>query len=283
MTQVSYNRSASWRSAGNAVVKRLAQTSVGGKVLQAAYQSYFESADGHVRLFRGLYPDFETAAADAPPGKQIGYEGDATTTRHAHERHFLYPSDYPILFWLDRLLPGAKLLFDLGGDVGNRYLASRKYLAYPENFQWLVNDIPSVVEMGKTLAREEDAPHLAFTTDFARLGEADILLASGVLQVLEDWIGFLQRAPSLPPHLLINRTPVGDQPDAVTLHAIGVSFLPYRIFNRRSFVAAFENLGYRLVDEWMTPELGCQIAGHPSHSLDAYSGFYFVLDKTAPK
>jgi putative methyltransferase (TIGR04325 family) len=123
---------------------------------------------------------------------------------------------------------------------------------------------------------------LQFTTDFARLGEADILLASGVLQVLEDWNGFLRRAPSLPRHILINRTPVGDQTYAVTLCAIGVSFNPYHIFNRRSFVATFIDLGYRLVDEWLTPDLGCQIPDHDSHSLDSFRGFYFLLDRPGP-
>jgi putative methyltransferase (TIGR04325 family) len=105
---------------------------------------------------------------------------------HARERHFIFPSDYPVMFWLARLLPDAKLLFDLGGNVGNRYLAFRSHLTYPDNFTWLVNDVPEVVALGRTLAQQEAAPHLLFTTDFARLREADILLASGVLQVLED-------------------------------------------------------------------------------------------------
>ena len=86
----------------------------------------------------------------------------------------------------------------LGGDVGARYLAFRKYLTYPENLTWLVNDIPAVVALGRTIAEQEAAVHLKFTTNYARLGEADILLASGVLQVLEDWNGFLHRAPNLP-------------------------------------------------------------------------------------
>jgi putative methyltransferase (TIGR04325 family) len=282
MTEEIAHRPALWRSAGQAWVKRLARTTVGNKVLRAAYEGYFESASGHQRLFRGLYRDFASAAADAPPGKQVGYDGDAAATRHAHTRHFLIPSDYPVLFWLTRLLlPKTRLLFDLGGNVGNRYLAFRKYLTYPENLTWLVNDIPAVVALGRTIAEQEAAVHLQFTTDYARLGEADILLASGVLQVLEDWNGFLL-APNLPRHLLINRTPVGDQPNAVTLHSIGVSFVPYHIFNRRSFVAKFNNLGYRLVDEWRTPELGCWIPDHASHSLDSYSGFYFVLDSPGP-
>jgi putative methyltransferase (TIGR04325 family) len=282
MTEEAARQPSLWQTAGRASVKRLAQTTVGGKVLRAAYEGYFEAASGRQRMFRGLYRDFASAAAHVPPGKQVGYNGDATATRHAHSRHFIFPSDYAVLFWLTRLIPCAKLLFDLGGDVGSRYLAFRRYLSYPDNFTWLVNDIPAVVALGGTIAQEETAPHLQFTTDYSRLGEADILLASGVLQVLEDWNGFLQRAASLPRHILINRTPVGDQPHMVTLCAIGVSFNPYHIFNRRSFVAAFVDLGYRLVDEWQTPELDCRIPDHGSHSLDAFSGFYFVLDRARP-
>jgi putative methyltransferase (TIGR04325 family) len=270
------------QSVGRAWVQVLARTTVGSKVLRAAYESYFEAASGHQRMFRGLYPDFAAAVADAPPGKQVGYDGDATATRHAHERHFLFPSDYAVLFWLSRFIGGAKLLFDLGGDVGARYLAFRKYLDYPENMIWLVNDIPAVVALGRTIAEQEAAVHLEFTSDYARLGEADILLASGVLQVLEDWNGFLHRATHLPRHLLINRTPVGDQPDAVTLHSIGVSFVPYHIFNRQSFIGAFINLGYLLVDEWRASESRCWIPKHPSYCLDSYSGFYFVLDPPGP-
>ncbi|HEY1781869.1 MAG TPA: hypothetical protein VGG79_15815 [Roseiarcus sp.] len=103
-----------------------------------------------------------------------------------------------------------------------------------------------------------------------------------MLQVLDDWNGFLKRAARLPRHVLINRTSVGDQMDMVTLCASGVSFDPYYIFNRQSFVDAFVDLGYRLVNEWRVPDLDCQIPDHPAHSLDAFSGSYFVLDGPNP-
>ena len=282
MTEEAAHRPSLWRSAGRASVKRLAQTTVGGKVLRAAYESHFEAAAGHQRMFRGLYPDFASAAAMAPPGKQVGYNGDATATRHCAHTAFHLPERLCGIVLAQSPLPDAGLLFDLGGDVGSRYLAFRKYLTYPDNFTWLVNDIPAVVALGGTIAQEEAARHLQFTTDYSRLADADILLASGVLQVLEDWKGFLQRAASLPRHVLINRTPVSDQPEAVTLNATGVSFNPYHIFNRRSFIAAFVDLGYRLADEWQTAELACRIPDHASHSLDAFSGFYFVLDRSRP-
>jgi putative methyltransferase (TIGR04325 family) len=246
MTEETAHRPSLWRTAGRAWIKGLAQTTVGSKVLRAVYESHFEAAGGHQRMFRGLFPDFASAAATEPPGKQVGRNGDATVARHAHERHFIFPSDYAVLFWLSRLISDARLLFDLGGDVGSRYLAFREYLSYPDNFTWLANEIPAVVALGRTIAEEEAPPHLQFTTDDARRGEADILLASSVLQVLEDWNGLLKRAASLPRHILINRTPVGDRP---------------------SFIAGFVELGYWLVDEWLTWELGCQIPDHASHSL----------------
>lgn len=226
MTQEAAHQPSLLGGLGRAWVQSLARTTVGGKVLRMAYESYFEAAAGHQRMFSGLYADFAAAVADAPPGKQVGFDGDAATTRSTHTRYFIFPSDYAVLFWLGHIIHDAELLFDLGGNVGGRYLAFRKYLIYPDKFTWLVNDISSVVALGRTIADEEAAAHLRFTTDCTRLGEADILLASGVLQLLEDWNGFLYRAPNLPRHILINRTPVSDQPDAVTLHSIGVSFVP---------------------------------------------------------
>ena len=106
----------------------------------------------------------------APAGKQVGYNGEATTTRRAHEWRYIFPSDYPVLFWLSRLIPGAELLFDLGGDVGSRYLVFRKYLTYPDNFTWLVNDIPSIVTLGGTVAQEEAAAPSAVHDQLHALG-----------------------------------------------------------------------------------------------------------------
>jgi putative methyltransferase (TIGR04325 family) len=239
------------------------------------YERYFRNAHGAHRLFRGLYPDFASAVASIPAERPVGYDNEASARRLEDERFEVFPSDYPILFWLDRLIGDARLLFDLGGNVGSRYLAFRKHLAYPDQLVWLVEDVPAVIERGRAIATREHVPHLAFTADFDRLSGADILLASGVLQFLDDWSGFLERAQPRPRHLLINRTPVGPQPSVLTLHSTGVSFCPYRLFNQDSFIAVFEDLGYQLIDQWSNPGLPCHIPFHPTYSLDAYSGFYF--------
>ena len=100
MPRESTDRRSLWQAAGRAWVKQLARTTIGSKILRAAYESHFEAAGGYERMFRGLYPDFASAAAAAPPGKQVGYDGAATTTRRAHEWRYIFPSDYPVLFWL---------------------------------------------------------------------------------------------------------------------------------------------------------------------------------------
>ena len=264
-------------------MKQLARTTIGGKVLRAAYESHFEAAGGYERMFRGLYPDFKSAAAAAPPGKQIGYNGDATTTRRAHEWRYIFPSDYPVLFWLDRLLPETKMLFDLGGDIGSRYLAFRKLLTYPDNFTWLVNDIPSIVALGRTIAQEDGGAPSAVHHQLHALGRGRhptrVGRAAGV--------GGLERFPAAGSFLA---TSYPDQPNA-RRRPIGGSYAiryrrlvhAYRIFSRQSFITAFADLGYRLVDEWLTPGFDCRIPDHVYHSLEAFSGFYFVLEPSGPR
>ncbi|MGD0430175.1 MAG: methyltransferase, TIGR04325 family [Acetobacteraceae bacterium] len=241
-----------------------------------SYERHFANAAGEQRLFRGVYPDFATAIASAPAAHPIGYDNKASAHRLAEERHHVFPTDYPVLFWLAHLIGENTVLFDLGGNVGSRYLAFRNHLTYRDSLRWIVSEVPAVVELGREIAARENAPHLQFTTSFDELNGAHILLASGVLQFLEDWIGFLRAVPNRPPHVLINRTPVYAARSAVTLHSTGTAFCPYHLFNRTEFVAAFVDLGYRLVDEWANPGIGCYIPQHHASSIDAYSGFYFV-------
>jgi putative methyltransferase (TIGR04325 family) len=242
-----------------------------------SYERHFANATGEQRLFRGIYPDFATAIASAPPAHPIGYDNNASAHRLADERHHVFPTDYPVLFWLARLIAENTTLFDLGGNVGSRYLAFRSHLNYPDGMRWIVSEVPAVVRLGRDIAARENAPHLLFTTGFDELNGADILLASGVLQFLEDWIGFLRAVPKRPPHVLINRTSIYTRQPAVTLHSTGTAFCPYHLFNRGGFIAAFLDLGYRLVDEWTNPGIGCHIPQHHAFGIEAYSGFYFRL------
>lgn len=241
----------------------------------AAHARRFNRRVGSVRLFRGIYPDYAAALRDIPADRQRGYDNAAAAQRLVHERLRLIPSDYPILFWLSRLLPGQRLLFDWGGNIGTSYLAYRRILPLPAELSWLVNDVPAVVALGEQLAEQEGAPNLRFTTTLDTLAEADILLAAGSIHFIEDPLGDLARAAALPRHILLNKVPVYDRPAAVTLQNFGSALCPNHLFNGADLRARFEQWGYRLVDSWQVLELGCQIPLFPEHCIDAYSGFYF--------
>ena len=248
------------------------------RLLRSVYDHYFYTASGQVRLFRGIYPDFATARAAAPAGRPIGYDNEETAWRVADERHRVFDWDYPMLFWMGRLLPETGRVFDLGGNVGISYYAWRRYLTWPDGLDWLVADVPHVVAAGERLAREEPSIGLRFTTSLDELPRADLMIAAGVLQFLEDPFGSLALPRGLPRHILINKTPLTDRDDAVTLQATGASFCPYHLFNRARFLARFEARGYRLVDSWTTQGMGMRVPFHPVHDIAAFSGCYFVRD-----
>ena len=87
----------------------------------------FNAAIGNVRIFRGIYPDFPSALRDIPRDRLEGYDNEASSIRLMDDRLRIFPFDYPILFWLQKLLPACQLLFDLGGNVGISYYGYRKY------------------------------------------------------------------------------------------------------------------------------------------------------------
>lgn len=247
-----------------------------GGAIAGAYRRYFNNARGHVRLFRGLYPGFAAAAADIPGGCAVSYDNEASAARVLDEWLGVFPNDYPVLFWLAKLLRRERFVFDWGGNVGLKYFAYRRRLVYPVDHVWLVEDLPAVVSAGRALAQRESARALRFTTGFDELPDAGILLGLGVIQFLDDPFAPLRSAPRLPRHLLLNKVPVYDMPSALTLHNMGTAFCPYRLFNRADLLTDLEDLGYHLVDEWTNPDVSCEIPFQPEHSIGAYSGFYLT-------
>ncbi len=244
-------------------------------ILRAAYARRFDGASGQIRMFRGVYPDFQAAARSIPATRLTGYDNEPSALRLEDERLRITSSDYPIMFWLSQLLPRCKLLFDWGGNVGISYFGFRRYLSYAADFTWLVNDVAAVVARGEVIAARESAPHLRFTTSLESLAQADVLLAGGSLHFIEHPFSILGGASALPSHILVNKVPVYDRASAVTVQNIGSALCPNHLFNRSDFVRGFADLGYELADQWRIADVSCHIPFFSSHSIAAYSGFYF--------
>lgn len=244
---------------------------------ERAYERSF-AANHDRNLFRGVFDTFEAAERSAPASRPLGYDNADAAGMYLDRTRKTYPTDYPVLFWLQKLLAdGCGTIFDLGGHVGVSYYAYRKYLASTAPRQWLVHDVPAVMAEGRRLATQKDVDgRLAFSDRFDGADGVDILMAMGSLQYLPDTLpARLERLAVPPPHVIINLMPLHERHSYFTLQSIGTAFCPYRITAVGEFLRGYEELGYRMVDSWENPDKNCRIPFHPDRSLDRYHGFYF--------
>nr|UXE44448.1 hypothetical protein Hi04_10k_c2441A_00021 [uncultured bacterium]UXE44486.1 hypothetical protein Hi04_10k_c2441B_00034 [uncultured bacterium] len=233
-----------------------------------------------VQLHRGIYASFSEALRHSPGSLPIGYDNSAAASLYAERHQQVYPSDYPVLFWMRTVWGDVRRVFDLGGHLGIAFYAYRRLLPYASDLSWTVLDVPAVVERGDRLARERGETQLSFTEDLGAMSGADVLLAAGSLQFIEEPLSaMLERVRERPRHIIVNRTPITDGRPFVTLHNNGAVICPYNVFNREELVASLGQLGYGLVDTWKNwqPGLACFVAFHPERSVPEYSGMYFRL------
>lgn len=240
------------------------------------FEHYFATAID-ANLFRGVFSTFAEATHSAPATKPLGYDHPDAAALYRERVVRVYPGDYPVLFWMQRLVSGITSVFDFGGHVGPSFYAYRQYLNFPGDLRWTVCDVAAVARAGAALAHERGASQLHFTTALAEGSGADVFLANGSLQYLEQPLEDLLAAMAQPPrHLIVNLLPLCAGPGFVTLQNIGASFCPYKIQNREAFIAGVERSGYRLMDEWQNAEKSCRIAFAPERSLDHYTGMLFT-------
>jgi putative methyltransferase (TIGR04325 family) len=257
------------------LLNRLRRLPLAHYVAHLVYEQHFARASGCQRLFRGVYPTFEDAKKAAPRTKPVRYDDTAYCYEKYHRS--ILSSDYPVIYWMSRILPECSSVVDFGGNVGMAFYSYQKYITYPAHLCWLVYDIPEVVEAGLRIRGREGSPAgLAFTTTLSDCAGGDILLASGSLQYVSDTLPqVLGGIGSRPRHLLLNKLPVCEGDSFVTLQSTGTGFSPYRITNRKVLLDQLASLGYGLEDAWDNPGMPLVIPGEPAHSLTAFSGMYF--------
>jgi putative methyltransferase (TIGR04325 family) len=247
------------------------------RILRDCKQHLLFGRQTQQNIFRGVFESFPQATAAVPKtGKKTGYDHPETVHMYDHFVEGIFSYDYPILFWLQSLLPECSSVFDLGGNTGIKYYAYKKYLTYPSNLKWTVCDVPTVTQGGEVMATKRESQGLTFTNAPRDADGVDILLAAGAVQYIETSFG--QSLVSLnrkPKHLLINKVPLYAGKSFVTLQSIGTVICPYHIFNRDDFIGSITRHGYELIDTWETQETTCSIPFHPEKSIRACKGLYF--------
>jgi putative methyltransferase (TIGR04325 family) len=223
----------------------------------------------------GVYPSYAAALAAIPKQRKVGYDNEESSNMYPYLLEFTKISDFAALFYLSRLVKPGYRIFDFGGNTGVLFYSYQRRWTMPPDVKWTVCDVPAVIEAGREFARTRPSEGLSFTSIFEDAAGADLLFTSGTLQYVPDTLPELltKLGDAKPRLILANRTALWDGPTFATLQSLGPVVCPYRVQNRKEFVAGLEAQGYRVKDSWECSESGINVRWHLRHRIKAYAGF----------
>jgi putative methyltransferase (TIGR04325 family) len=232
--------------------------------------------DPRYKRFQGLYSSYDLAFAAASRKGLSGYDHDEVAPVSFEAMCRVEAWDYPVLFWLCRLLADGGNVLDAGGHMGTKYRAFAPYLDNGGAVTWTVYDLPAIVQAGRARAIADSLQGLSFVERISDAPVPTVFLASGLLQYLERPLGELLGEITSPPQwLLFNKVAFHARGPAVTLERIGNALVPYQMREHKGFVDGMQRLGYRLADSWRIAELSHTISTHPEIGPSESRGFLF--------
>lgn len=222
---------------------------------------------GHAIVYRGPYPDWESAARHA-----AGYDDAALIERLADAarasrqepgaweqdgvlRSGVAP-DFPLLYALLYVACARERqslsVLDFGGGFGSTYFQCRRYLP-PRSLDWRIVEQPNVVRAARPLAGGQFSYFETLDAALAA-GVPDVVVLSSVLQYLRDPYALLDElCRGRIPYLLIDRHPFSLGAEALAVQVMRKA--PYRasypswLFDRRRFFAALAP-AFDLLAQW---------------------------------
>ncbi len=260
-----------------ALARRLKQIPLINESFRRHYHERFLSEAGYAR-HDGMFQSFEGARMAVP--RSAEFDQTVLAADYTDRLDEVFPYDYPVILWLQRALSeGCRSVLDIGGSIGVHYFAYQKYIQFPRDLRWVVSEVPAMVTAGRQEAESRGAAQVEFTTELRpeTVEESDILISAGTLHYIETpaLSDLLSRCKARPTHILLNKLPLYDGEDFVSLQNIHQGFAPHYVFNRARFIAGIVAQGYALCDRWSVLERSFWIYGHPEQSFGAYSGLYF--------
>ena len=190
----------------------------------------------------------------------------------------LRPSDYAVLYWLKRIDVHPLRILDFAGSVGNIYYSYARHLReFDQNLEWVVFDLPKVVDAGKRFAAERGEKQLRFASSLQGLAGSFVVLVSSAFHYWEKSVAeFVASLPSPSPYIIVNRVPVTSTlPTFVTVQYKKTFAVPCMVRNRNQLISEFAAQDYTLLDSWQAPELRLRMPLFPNHNISQYSGFCF--------
>jgi len=232
--------------------------------------------------FQGAFKSRESAVSAVPTHMLVGYNHEPVASVSFDKMCEIALWDYPVMFWLRRLLRESGCVLDAGGHMGTKYRAFRRHLRLEEKkIRWIIYDLPAIVNQGEKRALEEGLNKLEFIDTLSHAPGVDVMLVSGLLQYLDiSFPDLVCQMRSLPQHIIVNKVALREEETIFTLENFGVALVPYQIRNRQLFLKEIDEMGYTITDEWEIPSLSHVIPSHSDAGRSQSAGFYLKLKET---
>jgi putative methyltransferase (TIGR04325 family) len=153
---------------------------------------------------------------------------------------------FPLLASLLRaaISAGGRLrVIDFGGSLGSTYRQCRAFLSVVTSLRWSVIEQAHFVDRGRARFQTDELRFHGDLGESVREAAPDVVLASGVLQYLEDPYRVLDDLAALGARMIVvDRTPWAERSDdIITLQAVPAEIfparLPLRVFGRGRIAA----------------------------------------------
>ena len=190
----------------------------------------------------------------------------------------LRPSDYAVLYWLKRINASPLRVLDFAGSVGNIYYSYASHLRqFADEMEWVVFDLPKVVDAGQRIAAERGEKQLRFASSLQGLQGSFVVYVSSAFHYWEKSVAeFVASLPLQREYIIVNRVPVTvSQRTFVTVQYKKTFAVPCMVRNRNELISDFAAQDYTLLDSWEAPELRLRMPLFPKHNISEYSGFCF--------
>jgi len=224
--------------------------------------------------FLGAFPDREAALAAVPRGCLDTYDHEDVAMEAFEWMCLIQVWDYPVKFWLEKLRrPGMKII-DAGGNFGCKYIGFSQNIKL-DDLSWTVYELPETVRTARKLQHLGRVPEkVGFIDNLADAPQADLLIASGLLQYLDiPFAELVARLPNRPKHILLNKVATREGPAVTTLEKIGPARVPYQIRCHADFEAELASTGYLIADTWLIASLCHVIDTHPELGRSVSRGY----------
>jgi putative methyltransferase (TIGR04325 family) len=170
-------------------------------------------------------------------------------------------------------------VLDFGGALGSTYRQCRPFLDCLARIDWWVVEQPAIVAAGRSEFTTSELHFAEHTADVPQILPHTVILASSVLQYMENPSSVIEEFGSLPArHLVIDRTPLSGD----SSHRLCVQYVPKHIYRATypCWILSHRRLLSLLSPRWrILSDFSCALG--PMHTDDGMNFEYrgLVLEK----